>query len=228
MWFRIVLTIKHVMKPVKNHVAAVLIFFQLFLFCACEDSAIDSPSDFFPLGSSREWHYERWISFDISHPQELLFDTLHLRIGGEMVVDGQTYSKIERNNGMIDKIVRKEGQKYFARNHELYLGFTHEYIFLDADKGAGDSWSYVKDEGSSMTEYLIMEKNVTKTIMGKTYENVIVVKVNYYLLGTNGAFEPLATAFHYYAAGIGEIYNFYPYPVSKVYGNLSAFITESD
>jgi hypothetical protein len=200
-------------------------FLLMATFQSCENTAIepDQTGDYFPLQDAHEWRYERWLSNSPDETDKLLFDTLSLRIEGTVEMEGKSYKKIVNADGQIDKIVRSEGSQYFGRNHELYSGFSTEYIFLDTDKGAGESWSYIKDGGQSKTEYVIIAKDTQRIINGRVYKNVIEVQVNYYLQ-QSGTFEHWVTASHYYAKGVGEIYQYYPYPVSGVYGNLRALI----
>jgi hypothetical protein len=194
---------------------------------ACEESTettkqVEPDQSFFPLNPKREWRYERWLTNDATPGQ--IIDTLTLTIAGEVTVDGKVYREIKTPDGSIDKIVRVEGTQYFARNHELYgLDFSHEYVFLDTYKGEGESWYYIKDVGSSKTEYVIQARNATHTIQGKEYKNVVEVRVNYYRLGAEDKFEQWASVIHYYAQGVGEIYHYYPYP-TLMYGDVSSFI----
>jgi hypothetical protein len=201
-------------------------FLLMAAFQSCENSAIepDLADDYFPLRDGLEWRYERWVSISSNVTDNWLVVTLRLRIAGPVEIEGESYKKIVNANGEIDKIVRTEGSQYFGRNHEVYRGFTHEYIFLDTDKEVGESWSYIKDDGVSKTEYVIVAKHSQRAINGNVYKNVIEVEVNYYSLQQSGTFLHFATAAHYYAQGVGEIYHYYPYPVSLAYGDLRAFL----
>jgi hypothetical protein len=207
----------------KSRISGIFPVLLVFGLLACgEDDAPNQP--YFPLDALRQWQYQRWIAYATDDSPGQLFDTLTLTVQNEVTVEGQLYKEIVDASGNLDKIVRIEGSKYLARNHELYQSdFSHEYVFLDTDKAEGESWSYIKDDGYSKTEYVIQGKNVTHTIQGVEYKNVIEVKVNYYQLAMSGEFDLWASAVHYYAKGIGEIYHFYPYP-TLMYGDVSSFI----
>jgi hypothetical protein len=214
------------MNPTLCRNSAIISLFLTFALLSCEEHNAPSPENhsYFPLDEHRKWQYQRWIANGLDDSPGHLFDTLNLTIGNDVTVDGKLYKEIAHVNGAVDKIVRIEGSKYFARKHELYQAdFSHEYVFLDTEKAVGEAWSYIKDQGYSKTEYVIQAKDATHTILGVNYENVIEVRVNYYHQAQSGEFERWATVIHYYAEGVGEIYHFYPYP-TLVYGDLSAFI----
>ena len=75
-----------------------------------------------------------------------------------------------------------------------------------------------------MTEYVISAINPSKISSGVLYKNVIEVQVNYYQQTTSGDYELWGTVYHHYAKGVGEIYNYYPYPASLKYANISAHL----
>jgi hypothetical protein len=207
----------------KNTIKIILSILALY---ACDGAEIqpNSSGDYFPLKDGQQWSYQRWIDFSSDDPVKTSFDTLTLLVSGDTVVEGKTYRVITDGYGNIDKIVRRSGVQYFGRHHEFYGTFSHEYIFLDLSKAPGQSWSYVKDEGLTKTEYVIVSKNGKQTFLGIEYDNVVEVKVNYYNLSSSGDFELWVSALHYYAEGIGEIYHYYPYPVSFTYGDITGYI----
>jgi hypothetical protein len=196
--------------------------------CQTEDANPQYPDSYFPLENNREWKYQRWMSHDAYNPLDMIWDTLKIHVQGDVVVDGKTYKEIFDNKGFPNKLIRAEGSKYYGRNHEWYGNdFSHEYIFLDTDKAVGESWSYLKDDGLSKTEYIVLAKSTTVNILGVEYKNVIELQVNYYQLSADSQFKEYVlwvTAFHKYAAGVGEIYSFYPAPASEMYGDLSSFL----
>jgi hypothetical protein len=209
-----------------KHTAGILLPAILAL-SSCEEPTAEVKTDYFPLEKNHQWTYHRRISSagtvdSLNHP----LDTLTLRIQGDVIMEDRSYVQFVDKNGNVDKLVRTDGSKYYGRHHEIYSGFSHEYVFLDVSKQPGESWSYVKNDGYSKTEYVILSKNSARTILGITYKEVIEVQVNYYQPTPDG--EKLwVTALHYYANGVGEIYHYYPYPVSGVYGDISSFIVQT-
>jgi hypothetical protein len=212
------------MKRSTCRIAGILPMLLISGLLSCEEHNAEPDQSYFPLDPQHEWRYQRWIANGLDNPPGQLFDTLVLTVQNDVTVEGKVYKEVVDEIGILNKIVRREGSKYFARNHELYQSdFSHEYVFLDTDKAVGESWSYIKDEGQSKTEYVIHAKNATHTIQGVEYKHVIEVEVNYYYLAPGGDFEQWGTVVHYYAAGVGEIFHHYPYP-TLMYGDVSSFI----
>ena len=214
-----------VLSMVTNLIAMKLtyILVLLILLPSCEeDSDPGLTGNYFPLNNGREWTYERWLA---NGPDEMIWDTVTLQVQGSSIIDGQSYSQIIDPEGRVEtKVVRVEGSRYFGRHHELYGSFSHEYVFLDTDKAVGESWSYIKDGGSSKTEYVIAAINSSQVVAGIKYNDVIEVKVNYYQQTPAGNYELWLTALHYYAKDVGEIFHHYPYPVSRLYGDINAYL----
>jgi hypothetical protein len=201
-----------------------LILPLILTLSSCEEPTEPGPG-YFPLKENHQWTYQRWIGSG-TNSTENIWDTLTLRVQGNVIMEGKSYAQLVDKNGNVDKLLRTDGSKYYGRNHELYRdGFSHEYVFLDVSKQPGESWSYDKDDGHSKTEYVIRSKNATHVIDGATYKEVIEVQVNYYQPTPDGD-ELWVTALHYYARGAGEIYSYYPYPVSLVHGDISAFLVQ--
>jgi len=191
---------------------------------SCEETTFpQGQSDYFPLETNRAWTYQRWLVSTGDEQTTWVLDTLRFRVTGDTLIQGHVYKKILNHAGYVEKVVRSEGSRYYGRRHELYTGFSDEYVFLDADKPAGSAWEYFKSEGTK-TEYVIKTKNAHHTISGKVYEDVIEVEVNYYFQEQPGVYRYWLTSLHYYAKGAGEIYNHYPYPVSGYYANLESFL----
>ena len=117
-------------------------------------------------------------------------------------------------------MVRKQGGKYYGRNHEWYLGFTKEYLFLDEEASLHSTWRHYKNDSTFVTEYKVIAVNSTRTFNGVDYPNVIELEVNYYYL-EGEEFVLHYSTLHYYAKGVGEIYTFYPYPVSSTFADLN-------
>jgi hypothetical protein len=147
-----------------------------------------------------------------------LEDTIQFIVQGDTLIDNISYKRVMNNFGAIEKVVRKNGSQYFGRNHELYGGFSKEYMFLDTSLPVQGSWEYIKEEGHAITEYLVKEIHNTYTIRDVQYQRVIELEVNYYNDYADGKKLDLHySAKHFYAPGVGEIYAYYPSPVSGRY-----------
>jgi len=182
------------------------------IFLGCDESeTYHQPSSYFPLNSQAEWEYQ-W-EYGCNCPEKFgpPSDPRVLKVRGDTVLNGKTYSKIEDEYGPI-KIVRQEGEKYFMVN----LGDGTESLFLDTNVPVGRSFSVSRHK---FWEYkLTLQKRIQKMIVNDvTYHNVLIVEDQ--LLYDDGHFEYTNSTFHYYANGIGEILTYYPPAPYNPYGS---------
>jgi hypothetical protein len=196
-------------NPIGYPIRLVVLLSSLWFACEEHGIIVKVPGDHFPLHDGVENAYKEEM-FNSDKSMLWYSDTLTLTVQGDTLIEGVTYKKVVNQYGLLNKVVRKEGTKYFGRNHELYGGFSKEFMFLDTNLPANASWEHIKDEGRSMTEYVVMAVNSKQVINGVEYENVIQLDVNYYTKAegeTTWHFSQSAR--HSYAAGIGEIYAYY-------------------
>jgi hypothetical protein len=184
----------------------------------CEEANTRVETDYFPVVEGLAWRY-RWAQYATIDSSLLMEDTVVLYADGDTLLENKSYKRIVDKTGQIDKLVRTEGDRYYGRNHELYTGFSEEYLFLDTGVPEGQSWSHIKNNGVDITEYVVEEKNATQVFNDVTYRGVIELKVNYYYVDGGERHYRFSTR-HYYAPGVGEIYAYYPYP-SRTYSNLN-------
>src|SRR5690349_2905245 len=154
--------------------------FALLICTSCEDNQIiPEEENYFPLESHSQWDYQRWWIWP--QTEKTIMDTIQLRVSGDTLVDGLSYKIIAGEDGIIDKLIRRDNSKYYGRHHEFYGSFSKEYLFLDTSLPVGGSWTHIKDDGYvTKTEYIIKAKDSGRNIGGKTYSDVIEVEVNYY------------------------------------------------
>jgi hypothetical protein len=143
-------------------------------------------------------------------------------IKGDTLIESLNYRKVIDKYGNLAKVIRKEGSKYYGRNHELYGGFSKEYLFLDDNAGLNSGWKHFKNDSTTLTEYRVTAVNSTITLNGVDYHDVMKMEVSYYYKGDRDFVLSYSTL-HYYAKGIGEVYTSYPYP-SYMYGDLDIFL----
>jgi hypothetical protein len=187
----------------------------------CDDAEPQTAvlGEYFPLEQGLEWKYSQTLLNGDAEPMAM--EQTNFRVDGDTTIDGKKYLRIiDLQTGFIEKAIRREGSKYFGRNHELYGGFTHEYVFLDTEINEGSSWHYFKFDGAIKTEYIVKSVTATRTVNGVTYENVLELEVNYYDQANPGEFKLTYSVVHAYAKDIGEIYSYYPYPASGFFGDL--------
>jgi len=183
------------------------------LLAQCHEPNIAN-RDYFPLNENTDWEYLHQYFATDDNKSFLWADTVKLTIKGDTVLDGITYKKVVDDLSAINKALRKEGNKYYGRNHELYAGFTNEYLFLDEDATLNTTWTHDKGNGNR-TVYTVEAVNSSRTYNGTTYPDVMELKVEYFI-GDDLHYKTQ----HYYARGVGEIYAFYPYPSSLTYSDL--------
>ena len=212
------------MKHTPGIQTSLLVITILAAFGSCKYDSIQLPKgNYFPLENNTEWVYQRKLGYNEADSSIWSMDTLSNKVGGDTLVGGKMYKIILGADDNIEKVIRVDGNQYFGRRHELYGSFANEYMFLDTDKPVGSSWIYFKDDSTRQTEYIIKAKNSKHIISGKVFEYVIELEVNYYYKELD-RFKYWLTTKHYYAKDVGEIYTFYPYPVSGFYSNSSLFL----
>jgi hypothetical protein len=198
-----------------------LLLIQLMVSCETHSILPETPKDYFPLSDNFHVNYLKENIFGGENETVWASDTVTLTVLADTLVEGLSYKRVINDYGFLDKIVRKEGSRYFGRNHEFYGGFSHEYMFLDTKAPVDSSWVYIKDNGNTKTEYVIREVNANHTINGVEYKDVIKLDVNYYNNRADGInFELGLSSKHYYANGIGEIYAYYPPYLSGMYNSV--------
>jgi hypothetical protein len=199
---------------------SIILFTSMCIASGCIEDDVSAKQDYFPLVGNREWRYQQstlLVSFNGN--TTLLLDTVRVRVAGETDVEGIIYKEIIGNNGLVSRLVRKEGSAYFARNNQHFLGvLSPEHKFLDLDAPVGVPWSYLTPDGLSKTEYIVKSKSATHEFHGKAYRDVIELDVNYYLLDDDGNYVLIGSVNHLYARDIGEIYNHYPSPLAGFSG----------
>jgi hypothetical protein len=193
------------------------------LFYSCEDHNLLPviEDNYFPLVENTTVVYQEEYLRTADATTTWWTDTTTLVVSGDTLIEGLLYKKIVNQNGLLKKVARQEGTKYYGRNHEFYGGFSREYLFLDSSIPVNGSWEHVKDEGHTKTEYIVKAVKAKEIIHGIEYADVIKLEVNYYNNYTDGVnWTLLCSASHVYANGVGEIYAYYPSPVSGVFGDL--------
>jgi hypothetical protein len=206
-----------------------LLLIQLMVSCETQPVLPETPKDYFPLSDNFHLNYLKENFFERENETVWFSDTVTLTVSGDTLVEGLAYKRVINDFGFLDKIVRKEGSRYFGRNHELYGGFSHEYMFLDVKAPLDSSWVYLKNNGNMKTEYVVTAVNANHTVNGIEYKDVIKLDVNYYINYTDGInFELWLSSKHYYANGIGEIYAYYPPNLSGMYNSVRLSVLPAD
>lgn len=211
-------TVLYVNMKIMRIVRLMFIVFSGYLMTQCNETEkveLKLGEDYLPLIENSKWEYLNEY-FSTADASLLGSGTLHHVIKGDTILDGIHYRKVVDENGNLVKVLRKDGSKYYGRNHELYGGFSKEYLFLDEAASLNGAWEHIKI--GYKTAYKVIGLNTSHTIQGVDYHDVMELQVNYYYQ-EGEEFKLNYSTLHYYAKGIGEIYTFYPYP-SNMYADV--------
>ncbi|WP_338815011.1 hypothetical protein V9L05_07705 [Bernardetia sp. Wsw4-3y2] len=202
------------MQFTKNKIQSQYHFFILvlifsisfsFLFSSCKkDDEDENPKEqgsYFPLTTTSTWTYQ-------DEENQTYIQTLTSQTKS---VGGFTWNMIsvEPNNIDEELLVRIDPstQKvYYGYDFTDDEGVLFVTAIADLDAKIGDTWSDTfEDDGFTLSyQMTLLEKDVTKTINGKSYDNVMVVK-------QDESFTPLVDGITtdkstwYFAKGIGII-----------------------
>jgi hypothetical protein len=192
------------------------------LMLSCDEHDLIAPAEpFFPINDFR-MEYRQVYTF--GGMSDALVDTVSYHMRGDTVILFKRYKKITDDSGNTDHLIRVEGNRYYRRDVNSWSGIpSAEYVFLDASASVGARW-WRDIDGYLKAEYHIVDKGISRTVLGKTYPNVIEVVVNYYHRQHTGQYTYWQSTVHYYAKDVGEIFSFKPYPVSMRYADVSLFL----
>ncbi|BAU52504.1 hypothetical protein [Mucilaginibacter gotjawali] len=198
------------MKKTFTLILAVAVIF----ISSCKKDSKNNPAssstnnDYFPLTSNSAWKYLVTGAGGS--------DTLTVKLtGSATVIDGKTYYN---TNSMYQKMGTSVG--YFFRQNHLYgsnssnatAGLTIEFEFLNDTAAAGHSWislptvNGLVNSVPARTVNTIREVNISKTVGGKIFTNVIHAEVDLQYNYGRG-YESSAVYEFYFAKGVGMIEN---------------------
>lgn len=157
----------------------VLILSISFLFSSCKkEEEEENPTEqrsYLPLTTGSTWNYQ----------DEDNTNYLHTLTSQTKNVNGFNWNVItvEPNNVDEDILVRIDPttQKVYYGNDFTDNGGSLLVISVaDLDAKVGDTWTDRFEDGVFVLEYkmTLLEKDVTKTINGKSYENVMSIKID--------------------------------------------------
>lgn len=213
---------------------SILLLFSVLIF---QNSIV--AQSYYPLDNGQKWTY-RFTEYDaadanrtningmmkgnqvrnISSSTEITFEILK-----DSIINGKTYKVILNRQDPFDiKLIREENGNFFNFNKETFK----EDNFLKTAVNVDDVWlDYENMEQTIATLYIVVAKEATMQIKGKTYNDVIgigkitapVQKIISILQSEN----PFL-AVTYYAKGQGMIFSYLPYPMSDRYSDLEITI----
>ncbi|MBW8686170.1 hypothetical protein [Chitinophaga rhizophila] len=136
-----------------------------------------------------------------------------LTVRADTSINGKSYAIL--HDGYNSQFVRCDNGKYFLYEPpvslEDYKLIPGDRLFLQDGYPAGATWtdtvmgsmSGVAQTG--LLQYHILERDVEKTVMGKTYQNVIAVRQDAAVLMAGTTYPVGTVATYYYSPGVGYI-----------------------
>ncbi|HEX8548531.1 MAG TPA: hypothetical protein VF691_16330 [Cytophagaceae bacterium] len=181
------------------------------IFNACRrDPAIVPASvdnDYIPLVHGVHSRYMR-KNIRLGSSEIWDIDTIHKRIEKDSLVRGKLYTQINYLGDGYDQIIRKEGSNYFRIFVRGSVTDTMETLMMKENVMKNELWqSYQGRGGGGISTFRVLDVKAQDTINNIVYNNVALIKEEW---GTSTKEYTL----HKYAAGIGEVYSYLPYPSS--------------
>nr|WP_067058849.1 hypothetical protein [Mucilaginibacter sp. L294] len=168
----------------------------------------DFANTYMPTSTGSSWTY---ITSGLTAPE-----TMETHITGVITnINGSDYFELKSSTPGKENIV----QYYYVKDHvyktqatSLQTTLTIEFYYLKDDLPIGGEWTGVPTPTGSIngvparTLGKILEKDISKTVLGKTYTNVIHTQVTIqYNYGLGNGFEDSGTYDYYLAKGVGLI-----------------------
>jgi len=159
-------------------------------------------TDYQPLTTGTTWRYQ--------NIQDGKTDTTILTITGKTkVIDAKTFFEIaEKTGAVLDTSYYYKGNNIYISNTQNYTeGIGTAFIYLNDKEDVGYSWSGQAVASNPLVSGTytgkILEKNISKTILGKLYTNIIhtQIVITLTVLGMPGT----VTNDMYVAKGIGIV-----------------------
>ena len=104
------------------------ILVQILYSCYDHEINVTEPPDYFPLSESSSADY---VMEYLNTADQTIWATytVTLTVSGDTLIDGLSYKKIINEFGLLEKVARREGNKYFGRNQSYTAGFQRNICF---------------------------------------------------------------------------------------------------
>lgn len=188
----------------KNYILTVAVF-TLVLLVGCSDSSTDptpegnNSGSYYPSTVGSEWTYSRTVG--------TYSDEYTMIVSKDTVVKDKKYALIySPSYPTLKQLLRSDNTGLYA----YYIDSLKEIrIDLFGDVGSKDV-NYRSEIKNGITivyrePFTVIQKNVSRNINGKTYNNCIVIKKDTYANMGTGQEIFIATTENTYSAGIGLV-----------------------
>jgi hypothetical protein len=186
--------------------------FMVLLSISCKKKNDSSPApvpattNYQPVTSGSTWTYSSAYSTGSSNY------TL-TATSKDSVFNGRTYKVFSNSNG-ANEYYCISGSDYYRYAFVNALNQSVDLLYLKDNAAVGDKWSDTKNitiQGVAVTaviETKIAEKNISYSVNGKTYTNVIHIKVSpAFSVGSLSIVTTTNDVNYYFAKGVGLIYS---------------------
>ncbi|MDB5249988.1 MAG: hypothetical protein JWQ40_4382 [Segetibacter sp.] len=176
-----------------------------FVFTQCKkDDAGPAPVNFSPLTTSSSWTYK----YTEGSRAATTFRLTALN-KDTIVASGKTYKVLTSSDGGPNNYLGKDGSNYYRFASFPSLGINNfEELYLKDNESVNGKWTgeaninYMGAALKANLVYTIKGKGESRTVLGKAYNNVVYVRLDIALFGSNAGGGDF-----YYAEGIGMIEN---------------------
>lgn len=163
--------------------AVILFLFPLIILSvSCKKSSSDSNAtpvqQYMSLTAGNTWSYETTNNITVSTSSNTVTSTTR-----DTAIGSRVYHIFTNSNGAINEYYNISGNDYYTFRNLVSLGSTStESIYLKDNAATGISWSQIINiapfSGVPTTipltvSYTVTEKGISRTVNGKSYENVI-------------------------------------------------------
>lgn len=170
--------------------------------CSGKEDAEPQPTktatqDYIPTTAKSTWNYGGASPYSAT------------ATGATKVINGKTYYEIETKQGSTVKT------SYLIKDNGVYAAVdlfpntgSQEIIMLKENAPVGQSWEYTHTNQGVTTKikFTLAERDISKTVEGKTYNHVIRVKTEFSFSYMGVEMGVYTTAYYHYAKGIGLIF----------------------
>jgi hypothetical protein len=172
-----------------------------FLFTECQKNSDTPAQDYSPLGAGSTWTYT-----SSSGASNKLTAT-----NKDTVAGSHTYRVLTNSNGP-NTYLGKSGSEYYRFGSLSSLGINNvEELYLKDNQDVNATWKLdqafnypgIPIPLTATLNYTIKSKGGTRTVSGKTFNNVIQVRLDISITGLGS----IGGGDFYYASGVGMIEN---------------------
>jgi hypothetical protein len=192
----------------KKILSAVLFVMAIGL-TGCEEQTTtpNTPTgtNYFPMTQGSHWTYEITADFG----DTVLTSTETKTISGDSTVNGKKYFQVNSSDSEYPEFIRRSGDTVFTLSEEGI-----DEIMSIERKGASWERTFSSEGLRTTVTFTVLEKGINRSVMGKTYNDVLHVQGIGSIAIGNQTSEMEFNG--YFAKGVGPIEETTPFTVAKL------------